>query len=258
MFDRNHIKTAFSKAAPSYDSHAELQALIRNDALTLAAQHWPENAHILDIGCGTGALISAAQNQSLKLNIIGTDIAFGMCRHAQDKCPVVNASAEALPFADASFDGAFSSLMFQWLPDPLPAFREMARITVPSGRCIVTSFTEGTLKELQEVMASVDATPHVNHFLSATALTSMAVHSGFALLDVNEETFTEYYSTANSLMRGIKAIGAGNKDTARARGLMTPGWLRRVESHYAEHFGTRKKGLPATWNAITLLLEKQA
>ena len=258
MYDRTHIKAAFGKAASTYDDQAELQALIRADAITLASQHWPENAYIADIGCGTGAFAHETQQQGLRLNTISVDIAFGMCQQAHTITPhVINASADALPFADASFDGLFSSLMLQWMPDTLATFREMARITKPHARLILTSFTEGTLKELQEVFASIDTTPHINTFLAPMHLTALAAHAGFALLDAREETFTEYYSDAISLMRSIKTIGASNKNTTRAKGLMTPSYLKKVETYYAEHFGKKKKGLPATWNAITLLLERQ-
>ncbi len=259
MYDRAQIKAAFGKAAMQYDAQAELQSLIRADAIALAGQHWPENAHILDLGCGTGAFTREARTQGLKVEVTAADLAFGMCRQASLSTPrVINASADVLPFPDGSFDGVFSSLMLQWVPDTLAALREIARVTRPHGRCILTSFTEGTLKELKEVFASIDTTPHINAFLPPMGLTAMAAHAGFALLDASEETFTEYYSDASSLMRSIKSIGAGNKDTARARGLMTPSRLKTIETRYAEHFATKKKkGLPATWNAITLLLERQ-
>jgi len=262
MFDRTHVKAAFGKAAAHYDAQAELQSLIRTDALALAAQHWPQNAHILDIGCGTGAMASQARNQGLNIEITGVDIAFGMCEIAQKHLPTANASADSLPFKDQCFDGAFSSLMLQWAPNPLACLREIARVTKPRGRCVITSFTKGTLRELEETFATLDTTPHVNNFLEPSQLSALAAHAGFALLHAEEETITEYYSDVTSLMRAIKAIGAANKLATRSKGLMTPSRLRTLEARYREHFGSKKKsknkGLPATWNAITLLLENRA
>ncbi len=260
MFDRKSMKAAFGAAARTYDEHAELQALIRTDALAIAAQNWPGNARILDLGCGTGALTREAQLQGLKLEITSLDLAPGMCMQASKTSPlVINASADALPFADNSFDGAFSSLMLQWADDTLQVLRELARVVKPGARCIVTSFTHGTLKELKEVFETIDTAPHINTFLEPMTLSAFAVHAGFAQLDAVEETFTEHYTDAASLMRGIKAIGAGNKHANRNRGLMTPSRLKELEKRYREHFAKgKKKGIPATWNAMTLLLEKAA
>jgi malonyl-CoA O-methyltransferase len=146
--------------------------------------------------------------------------------------------------------------MLQWAADPLAVLREIARITRPGGICAITSFAEGTLKELAETFATLDTAPHVNTFLDPMHLTAFAAHADFALLHAEEETFTETYSDLASLMRGIKAIGASNKHEARNKGLMTPSRFKTLEARYREHFGT-KKGLPVTWNAITLLLARR-
>lgn len=257
-FDRRRIQSDFGKAAAVYDAHAELQALIRADALRLGAGHWPETAHILDVGCGTGACAREARDQGLSLHFTAIDIAPGMCAQARRALPrVAAAGADALPFAEAAFDGLFSSLMLQWAEDTLAVLREMARVTRPGGIAVVTSFTRGTLSELTDSFALLDSAPHINRFLEPAQLSALAVHAGFALLHAEEERFTEYYSDAASLMRGIKAIGAGNKQEARAKGLMTPRRLAALESRYRESFGHPEKGLPATWNAMTLLLEKR-
>ncbi|MBY0406516.1 MAG: methyltransferase domain-containing protein [Rickettsiales bacterium] len=256
-FDPQQVKQAFSHAAAHYEAHAELQALIRNEALAAAAQHWPEHGHILDVGTATGQIVSDAAIQQLKLKFTGVDIAFGMCVLANEQLPVANAAAESLPFAENVFDGAFSSLMLQWATAPQTAFAEMHRVLKPGGRAVITTFVAGTLNELAEVFASLDTTPHVSDFLPPAQVSALAAHAGFALLDAEQETFTEYYDTAASLMREIKAIGAANKAEKRSRGLMTPRKLAEAEKRYREHFGHKRKGIPATWNALRLILEKR-
>jgi hypothetical protein len=56
-------------------------------------------------------------------------------------------------------------------------------------------------------------------------------------------------------MRSLKAIGAGNKQERRRKGLMTPQRLARLERAYARNFGT-PHGLPATWRVYYMVLEK--
>jgi class 3 adenylate cyclase/ubiquinone/menaquinone biosynthesis C-methylase UbiE len=48
------------------------------------------------------------------------------------------ADAQALPFDDDAFDGARSDRTFQYLSDPLRAVRELARVTRPGGRIVVS------------------------------------------------------------------------------------------------------------------------
>jgi ubiquinone/menaquinone biosynthesis C-methylase UbiE len=47
------------------------------------------------------------------------------------------ADAQSLPYADGSFDGAFTVTALGEVPDPDQALRELARVLKPSGRLVV-------------------------------------------------------------------------------------------------------------------------
>src|SRR6185295_16090273 len=101
--------------------------------IAMAKACWLRGAHILDAGCGTGALSSSLWR------VTGIDIAPGMCRLAHKKNnAVTNADVVSLPFADHSFDGVFSSLMLQWVSEPKRALAEMARVVKPGGRVVIS------------------------------------------------------------------------------------------------------------------------
>lgn len=257
MFDRDAIKAAFGKAATQYDAHAGLQKIVRAECVALAQACWGSDAAILDAGCGTGALAREAAELGLGWDITGLDLSPGMCREAHHSLPrIVCAGAEALPFADASFDGVFSSLMLQWTGSPLAALREMARVTRPGGACVLATFTEGTLKELGDTLEGMGGPPRISPFMDAMQLSAFAAHAGFMLLSVEEETITEHYSDALSLMRSLKAIGAANKRADRRKGLMTRRQLQSIEQQYRRRFAD-KKGLPATWQVMYMMLGKR-
>lgn len=253
--DDARLMADFSAAAPLYDAHAELQSLIREDALEIAASQWPQGSFVLDVGCGTGSFAGEARQRGMHWHVIGTDLAPGMARAASRQLHAAVANAAALPFADASFHGVFSNLMLQWAPQPLQVLREMARVLRPGGRAVITTFTHGTLEELRQSFSSLDDSPRVMPFLSSMELSAYAAHAGFALRDAEEEEFIERYTTLESLMRTLKAIGAGNKDAARRRGMTTPRQMAQVEYFYRNNFGDAES-IPATWHALTLVLEK--
>lgn len=246
------ISRAFGRAAASYDEHAQLQRVVREECIGMAAECWQAGSRVLDLGCGTGAFSEEIRQRNLDWLVTQADLAQGMCEAARKHNPlVVNAEAGALPFADGCFDGLFSSLMLQWAGGPLKVFREMARVVRPGGVGMVSTLTQGTLSELREAFAAIDDAPHVNDFADPAPLTALAVHAGFRLLACEREIFTIYYPDAVTLMRALKAIGASSV-SGRRGGMMTPRKLKVLEQTYKRS----RKGLPASWSVLYMLLER--
>jgi malonyl-CoA O-methyltransferase len=255
-FDMQRVQKAFGASATQYDQHAGLQQDIRDECLTLAKIYWHDGANILDLGTGTGALAQSVKEQGLGWHISGLDVSFDMCKIARAHAPSVNANAEALPFANAAFDGIFSSLMLQWVNNPLQLFKEMLRVIKPGGRCILSAFIHGTLDELRASFATLDNAVHVNDFGPPNYFSALAVHAGFRVLSSEEQTITDYYADVSALMRGLKAIGASTKQQGQPRqGLMTPRQLSQLEQAYRSRF-VHVDGLPASWQVMILLLER--
>lgn len=106
----------------------------------------PEN-RILDLGCGTGVLtrMIADQLEPKAGGIaVGIDAAARMIQVARKKraseaCRFEVAAAEALHFADETFDSVVSSLFFHHLPLDLKekSLAEAWRVLRPGGRLII-------------------------------------------------------------------------------------------------------------------------
>lgn len=95
---------------------------------------------ILDIGCGSGNLVRSLSAQGA--NVVGIDPngkALAVARQAAPTGTFHQASAEALPFADDSFDGAIFLNSLHHVPKPamLQALQESARITKSAGAIVV-------------------------------------------------------------------------------------------------------------------------
>lgn len=95
----------------------------------------PRNSLILEVGCGTGAVLSA-QPAPVGQNFFGLDIRLDHLGLAGSHCPKVNftcADALWLPYPDSSFDLTFCHFFLLWVSDPARALTEMKRVTRSGG-----------------------------------------------------------------------------------------------------------------------------
>src|SRR5271166_2760339 len=87
---------------------------------------------VLDAGCGSSLIV-----QSLN-NVIGMDFNYAKLRFLRRyEIPLVNASAFALPFKDASFDCVVSSQVIEHIRYDESIFSEMCRVLRPDGALII-------------------------------------------------------------------------------------------------------------------------
>ncbi len=114
----------------------------RDKVLALLAPQPGERA--LDIGCGPGLTTEAlALAVGAQGSVRGVDIAPAMLSIAQRHCanlPQVSfelADVTRLPYADAGFDVALASQVYEYVDDIDGALRELARVIRPGGRALL-------------------------------------------------------------------------------------------------------------------------
>lgn len=273
--DLTRVRRAFGRAATGYEATAVLQHEVENlllerleilatppaqlldqaraAGIELPFKRPPER--ILDLGCGTGRASAALRKRYPKAEVIALDMALPMLREAKRHASWwrpfrrVCADARALPLADQSMDLVYSNLCLQWIENLPTVFAELRRVLRPGGWLLFTSFGPDTLTELRQSWAAADQQAHVNVFLDMHDVGDAMLAAGFRdpMLDV--EHFTLTYRDARQLMRELKAIGAGNADSARPRGLTGKSRLRRMLDHY-EGFRNGDGVLPASYEVI--------
>jgi ubiquinone/menaquinone biosynthesis C-methylase UbiE len=105
---------------------------------------------VLDIGCGTGSLAIAAKRRVGPTGTVhGIDAGTEMIARATHKARKAGldirfhtALAQLLPFPDAQFDVALSTVMLHHLPRKVrpQALRELRRVLKPGGRLLAVDF----------------------------------------------------------------------------------------------------------------------
>lgn len=111
------------------------------DRVADAAQLAPRQ-HVLDVGCGTGVLTrAAAARVGGGGRVAGLDASPDMLavasRNGGGAIEWHLGRAEAMPFADRSFDAVVSQFALMLFADPRAALREMARVARPGGTLAV-------------------------------------------------------------------------------------------------------------------------
>jgi ubiquinone/menaquinone biosynthesis C-methylase UbiE len=93
---------------------------------------------VLDVGCGTGVVALTAAR--LGADVTGIDLTPELVGHARENAALMGLAvafsegdAEALPFADATFDVVVSQFAHMFAPRPEIAIKEMLRVLKPGG-----------------------------------------------------------------------------------------------------------------------------
>lgn len=98
----------------------------------------PVGLRCVDVGCGNGAFTEFLIERCKPAEVQGIDpsegqLAFARTRPGARLAKFQQGDAEALPYADRSFDAAFMALVIFFVPNPAKGLAEMRRVTRPGG-----------------------------------------------------------------------------------------------------------------------------
>ncbi len=134
----------------------------RYDALSAALSFWQDprwrralvsavapraGERVLDVATGTG-MVAAEMLARADCSVVGVDqstemLAAARARFAaagESRVELIEGEAEALPFADASFDALTFTYLLRYVEDPQAVMLELARVLRPGGRIASLEF----------------------------------------------------------------------------------------------------------------------
>lgn len=181
----------------------------------------PESGErILDLACGTGAVGREVFASGVEPGVlIGADISEGMLDVARSKASeagikveYLQASADDLPFPDASFDVAFCQQALQFFPDRPAALRELKRVLVPGGRTVFCVSRKLELNPLLKAQAATldkyagtdagNAVRAICAFDDEQALRRLFQGAGMAEIEIESVTLTPSHPDGRAFARG--------------------------------------------------------
>lgn len=113
---------------------------------TLRRAKLDEVTSVLDVACGTGAILAALRERQTGLSLAGVDASREMLAVAREKLgstvDLREGFAERLPLSDHTFDLVVSANSFHYFRQPELALREMHRVLRPGGRLVITDWCD--------------------------------------------------------------------------------------------------------------------
>lgn len=201
--DKQHFGKAYGgDAAANYERFfvPAIGAPLATNLIHRAALRRDER--VLDVACGTGVVARLASQQvGPSGTVAGVDVNPGMLAVARTAAlpdhPVEwhEASAEEMPFPDASFDVVLCQMGLQFMPDKHAALREMWRVLSGGGRLLlnVPGPTPRLFSTMEETLAhhiGVEAAGFVNHVFSlhdTAEIQALVGGAGFHEVSVQSE-----------------------------------------------------------------------
>ncbi len=111
-----------------------------------------EGQEVLEVGCGTGLVLQRIARFASRAQ--GVDLSPGMLAQARARnLDVVEGSATALPFADATFDVSCSFKVLAHIREVDVALREMARVVRPGGHVLAELYNPISWRGLAKALA---------------------------------------------------------------------------------------------------------
>lgn len=125
---------------------------------------------ILDLGCGDGQL--TMQLAAAGAVVTGVDASAEMTAAARSRGVAADhASAEMLPYSEASFDAVFSNAALHWVRDQDAMMAEVHRVLRPGGRFVAEMGGQGNIAAIRVALIAVlarhgyaDAEDGVNYY----------------------------------------------------------------------------------------------
>ena len=100
-------------------------------------------AHVLDVGTGTGRLGVAVREIDPTWRVVGVDFTFEMLRQASGDLAMAAGDAQQLPFADGQFDAIVSGFLVRNLADIERGLLEQVRVLRSGGALVILETTPG-------------------------------------------------------------------------------------------------------------------
>ena len=236
------VREAFSRAAPYYDTYADVQ----RQAGLILADYLPEIApcSILELGCATGSYTLSLLEAFPAAEILALDFSAALLAIAEKKLSgfphirfLCTEGDEFLRTSPRTFDLITANATLQWFANLPITIAHMAKRTAAGGVMLASLFGPRTFYELGAALAAVygDHPPlPAALFPGKEALLAMLTPC-YTGVELDERTVQRTYSSTLELLRHIRRTGTTG---GRRQGqVFTPTRLHMLDDWFQHEYG---------------------
>jgi demethylmenaquinone methyltransferase / 2-methoxy-6-polyprenyl-1,4-benzoquinol methylase len=132
-----HARELFAPLGPTYDRVGAALSLGQDPLWRrfLVRRLPPDRGHVLDVATGTGLVAAELLRGGFRVTALdqSAEMLATASARLEGRAEIVEASAEALPFADDSFDHLTVTYLLRYVDDPGATLAELARVVRPGG-----------------------------------------------------------------------------------------------------------------------------
>jgi demethylmenaquinone methyltransferase/2-methoxy-6-polyprenyl-1,4-benzoquinol methylase len=134
----------FAPLGPTYDRVGAALSLGQDPLWRrfLVSRLPPDGGHVLDVAAGTGLVSAELLRRGFRVTALDQSpemLALALAR-LDGRAEIVEASAESLPFEDATFDHLTFTYLLRYMDDPGATLAELARVVRPGGLVAMLEF----------------------------------------------------------------------------------------------------------------------
>ena len=156
--ETERVRAIWDRLAATYDRASGLEARLLGDGRAWAAAQ--ATGDVLEIAVGTGRNLSA---YAPDIRLTAVDISPRMLAFAADRAEAIGrqvdlgiADAQALPFADASFNSVVCTMALCSIPDDRQACGEVFRVLRPGGTFVLIEHVRSPHRVVRAVQGLMD------------------------------------------------------------------------------------------------------
>ena len=237
------IQHRFSRAAATYDEHADVQKEVAQELLTRLSGTKP--CSILEIGCGSGNYTGLLAESFPDAEILALDFAPGMIEAAQGRFArnkriefICGDGEEFLASTSRTFDLITSNATLQWFDDPFVALKRMVNSLNNSGMLLCSLFGPETLAELGLGIGKICGRKvHLpSHRFPSLADLRTTLADQLPELSCSEQLVQRRYDSLRELLLHISKTGTSGWRSGN-RPLLTRDRLRELEQWFLSEYG---------------------